>query len=357
MTKKIILVAGLIVVILLARKIVSNRTSTTEVMGYQDYVESVENGNTLVLQTGLRVELLGVVPGYTTSEVWLKNNVVGNLVTLVSDSGCEQNFLRTDDVIKAYATMERDGILTCVNRLVVNDCPDSSTLAYMTDSLFVGKSNSAPSIIIHDPALYMKQRTMLVAIGDNSIGTGFFISKTGVAATNNHVLDGTKPACVYLYTQDAEDSKIYSSRRRNIKNVLFTNAELDITIFSVDLENGEEIQYFNLIKKHEPVGRNCHILGNPQGLFASYGKGVISAYREDSNASGKKLVQYDIATNGGNSGGPVINDKGEIIAVHAMGWKQQSNGAAAQGLNFGIDALYLREILDRPEYNVNYGGK
>ena len=52
-----------------------------------------------------------------------------------------------------------------------------------------------------------------------------------------------------------------------------------------------------------------------------------------------------------------MNYKGEIIAVHAMGIKQESNGMAAQGLNFGIDILQVRPILESPSVDVDYGGK
>lgn len=320
-----------------------------KVMGYKGNVTNVENGNTLVLSSGFKVQMLGVAPNHERAELWIKNNLIGKTVQLVSDSKNEQTFNKIGETVKAYVIIEREGKKVCANRLVIEDNRDCAILAFVNDSTTMIPKKNAPTTI-NDKALYMKQRTMLVET-PNSIGTAFFINKYGVALTNNHVLDGSKPACVYLYAQDAEDSKIYSSRKRNIRNILWTNKQLDITIFSVELENGEESAYFNLIGSHEPVGNNCHILGNPQGFMASFGSGQISAYREDNDVKGRKLVQYNLSTNGGNSGGPVMNDKGEIIAVHAMGIK------SAQGLNFGIDILQVREVLDSPGVDVNYGGE
>lgn len=331
-----------------------NKPSGIKVMGYKGLVTDVVNGNTIVLNTGLKVWMLGVEPNRERAETWIRNNLVGKMVELVSDSGNEQTFNSVGTTVKAYVILISGNGKVCANRLLVNDNRDCASLAFMKDSSFV--ANDAVLVEITDKALYMKQRTMVVQTGDG-MGTGFFINEQGVAITNNHVLDGSSPTCVFLYSRDPDDSKIYSSRRRNILNILWTNKELDITIFSVQLENGEKVPYFNLVKKHEPQGNNCHILGNPQGLMASYAKGVISAYRDDESGRNRQLVQYDLATNGGNSGGPVMNDKGEIIAVHAMGIKQESNGMAAQGLNFGIDILQVRPILESQSVDVDYGGK
>ena len=350
--KKILIIVVAVFAVIFIYKKCKTIVTETPITGYQAIVANVENGNILVLNTGLRVQMLGVKENHERTEVWIKNNLVGKPVELVSDSGNEQGFTNYDDIVKAYVNIIINDTRICANRMLIADNKDCYTQAYLNDSTF--QSSDQIPTEIHDKALYMKQRTMLVETS-SGIGTGFFINKQGIALTNHHVLDGNKPACVFLYAEDAEDSKIYTSRRRNIRNILWTNDVLDITVFSVELEAGEEVPYFNLISNHEPQGNECFILGNPQGLYASFAKGVISAYREEDN--GRMLVQYDLATNGGNSGGPVMNSKGQIIAVHALGQKSQTNGAAAQGLNFGIDILQVRQIVDQPGMNINYGGK
>lgn len=352
MKKLLIIFIALAVGVFLWKNV--NKPSGIKVMGYKGIVTDVVNGNTLILNTGLKVWMLGVEPNRERAEAWIRNNLVGKMVELVSDSGNEQTFSTVGATVKAYVILTSENYKVCANRLLINDNRDCATLAYMKDSSFV--VNDDITVEINDKALYMKQRTMVVQTNEG-MGTGFFINENGVAITNNHVLDGNSPACVFLYSKDPDDSKIYSSRRRNILNILWTSRELDITIYSVQLETDEKVPYFNLIKKHEPQGKDCHILGNPQGFMASYAKGVISAYRDDDAVQGRKLVQYDLATNGGNSGGPVMNDRGEIIAVHVMGMKTETTGTAAQGLNFGIDILQVRPILESPSVDVDYGGK
>ena len=56
-----------------------------------------------------------------------------------------------------------------------------------------------------------------------------------------------------------------------------------------------------------------------------------------------------MTTNGGNSGGPVCDKCGQIVAVHELGDKSMQN------TNYGIDAMQLRVVLD--QLNLNYGGK
>ena len=125
---------------------------------------------------------------------------------------------------------------------------------------------------------------------------------------------------------------------------------MDISIFSVELEQGETVPYFDLASQRAAVGIDCATFGNPLGFTASYSAGHISAFREEERPNRKLLMmQYEMSTNGGNSGGPVCDKYGQIIAVHEQGVKN------AQGLNFGIDILQIRKILDGLEFN--YGGR
>lgn len=60
-------------------------------------------------------------------------------------------------------------------------------------------------------------------------------------------------------------------------------------------------------------------------------------------------MQYTMSTNGGNSGGPVCDEYGRVIAVHELGRKDLQN------VNFGIDILQVRDVLNG--LSINYGGK
>ena len=74
-------------------------------MGYKGLVTDVVNGNTIVLNTGLKVWMLGVEPNRERAETWIRNNLVGKMVELVSDSGNEQTFNSVGTTVKAYVIL------------------------------------------------------------------------------------------------------------------------------------------------------------------------------------------------------------------------------------------------------------
>ena len=326
----------------------------TAINGYQGVVERV-SGNVLVLTSGLHARLIGT-DGRSSFEMFLRGAYVGKQVTLYADSHSQkQNIVMGNDTVDVYA-IETGTLGYCINRLAVLQDPESYHPTEALDSTSVEPwvGPTPPPVPVGNLALYMKPRTFLIATPDG-IGTGFFISETGLAVTNWHVLppNKEKSSQAYLYQDDPDDSQIYSNKKRNIKNILWSSDMngLDITIFSVDLENGEKVAYFNVAKRRPIQGDQVSTYGNPHGLTASFSQGVVSAFRSDPYNENRnvQLVQYDMATNGGNSGGPVCDKFGQIVAIHELGDK------SLQNVNYGIDAMQLRQVLD--QLKLNYGGR
>ena len=364
--KKILIFAAIIAVIYFVFRDCHSDLGTP-ITGYKGIVSSAE-GNIICLQGGLRVKLIGVDDNRTDVQMFINNNFIDKEVTLYADSRLEQDFMSSDEIIRAYVVLDNGW---SINHLIVNEYRDAYSEKEMTDSIpFV--IPDTPPVEKTDLALYMKQRTFLIQTQEG-IGTGFFINENGLAITNWHVLRPGDQAIAVLYQNNPDDSKIYSDKKRNIKNILKCSElpnGLDITIFSVELENGENVPYFDLAKRHAQQGSSCATFGNPLGFTASYCTGHVGAYRPDihpfNNASGildlnhprpnVMLMQYDMTTNGGNSGGPICDKYGQIVAVHELGLKVGFDGNPAQGLNFGIDILQVRDMLDQLE-NIKYGGK
>lgn len=315
-----------------------------------DYVIEDVEGNTVIMTTGLRVKLLGIADDSKQAEQFVRNNCIGEEVNLVRDYDSE-DIIEADDEVHRYIIRPSEDDI-CLNTQIIDQYKmDVWDPQFVTDSLdtyiAIVKRNMPNNIA--DLALYMKQRTFLIETNDG-IGTGFFINEKGLALTNNHVLSGG-PARIWMYADDPDDSKVYTSKQRGIKRIDWTNPTLDITIFTVDLDNGETSPYFNLADRHAKQGDICATLGNPHGLTASYtGGGTVSAYRKDPYSDRNVTVmQYTIPTNGGNSGGPVCLPNGLVYAVHEMGDKSMQN------TNYGIDILQVRDVLD--QLGIKYGGK
>jgi S1-C subfamily serine protease len=330
----------------------SGQNSGTPINGYVGTVESV-NGNVLNLTSGLHARLLGVEPGRTDVEMFLRSQFLNKEVTLYADSHYNKQYIVTpNDTVDVYAV--ENGIKNfCVNRQVVREYPDTYHESEALDSTKWIGPTPIP-IEKKNLALYMKQRTFLIQTPEG-IGTGFFINEDGLAVTNWHVLkpgqEGSSIAV--LYQDDPDDSQIYSDKKRNFKNIKFSSGmeELDITLVTVDLENGEKVPYFDIVKQRPNQGDPVATYGNPHGLTASFTKGSVSAFRKDPFNPDRDvdLIQYDMPTNGGNSGGPVCDKCGQIVAIHELGDKTMQN------TNYGIDAMQLRMVLDKLQ--LKYGGK
>jgi hypothetical protein len=80
------------------------------------------------------------------------------------------------------------------------------------------------------------------------------------------------------------------------------------------------------------VGDDILVAGNPEGLEASFSKGIVSGIR-----SGSGLIQMDAAISPGSSGGPVVNQRGEVVGLAV------SSLVEGQNLNFAVPVRYLRE--------------
>lgn len=353
--KNILIVIAIVVVgIFFFRKCRNggNNNSGTLINGYVGTVESVE-GNVLTLASGLRARLIGVEENRTDVEMFLRSQFLNKEVTLYTDSHDQKQTIDSPtDIVNVYV-VENGTNTYCINRQVVIEYPDTYHEIEIRDSTGWVSASPQPTVK-KNLALYMKQRTFLI-VTQEGIGTGFFINEDGLAVTNWHVLSPGEEnnSVAVLFQDDPDDSQIYSDKKRNFKNIKWSSDTngLDITIITVDLENGEKVPYFNIAKQHPNQGDEVATYGNPHGLTASFTKGNISAFRKDPYNPDREvqLVQYDMATNGGNSGGPVCDKYGQIIAIHELGDQSMQN------TNYGIDAMQLRTVLDR--LNLKYGGK
>lgn len=355
MRKLVIIVAVIIIGVIGIRKCRGGnggQSSGTLISGYVGTVRAVD-GNVLTLTSGLHARLLGVESNRTDVEMFLRSQFLNKEVTLYSDSHHQTQYIITpDDTVDVYV-VENGSKDYCVNRQVVREYPDSYRQSEIFDSTgWVGLSPIP--IEKKNLALYMKQRTFLIQTPEG-IGTGFFINEDGLAVTNWHVLKPgqERDSKAVLYQDDPNDSEVYSDKIRNFKNIKWASDinGLDITLVTVDLENGEKVPYFDIAKQRPNQGDLVATYGNPHGLTASFTKGSVSAFRKDPFNKNRDidLMQYDMATNGGNSGGPVCDKYGQIVAVHEIGDKSMQN------TNYGIDAMQLRMVLEK--LGMKYGGK
>lgn len=190
------------------------------------------------------------------------------------------------------------------------------------------------------------QITMSDAIA-SSTATGFFVAK-GIIATNHHVIDkGIK-----------SNAKIWIGNRDN-KRFAYPLGKLlaDDPVHDVALVEVHESTMFHTSDKladvtplilstfkDEQVGDNIFIYGNPKGLTNTFSKGIISSFRDErgesiSTNTGVRF-QYDASVTHGSSGGPIFNERGEVVGI-------VTSGVGEANLNFGTPIEYVSALMKK----------
>jgi hypothetical protein len=171
-------------------------------------------------------------------------------------------------------------------------------------------------------------------------GTGFFISPNGLLATNSHVV-GSHPSVIVTLPS----GKSIGSAG------IFTEEGRDLAVIKIPVEGNAFLALSlappapgsDVIAIGSPglgADQGSRLIGNPQGaeLTNSVTKGVVSGIRQGTNGT---WIQTDVALNHGNSGGPLLNQMGEVIGVNTLGFSP----AGLNGINFSLAASELAQVL------------
>lgn len=163
----------------------------------------------------------------------------------------------------------------------------------------------------------------------DSGGSGFVISPDGLVVTNFHVVEGATSVKVHLGDRD------YPAEVKG------TDKATDIALLKIDA--GRPLRYLELGDSDAVrVGDWVMVVGNPLNLDKTVTTGVVSAKGRSigiSDASFENFIQTDAAINFGNSGGPLINMQGQVVAIAtAINW-------GAENIGFAVPVNTVKEIL------------
>ena len=163
-------------------------------------------------------------------------------------------------------------------------------------------------------------------------GSGVIISADGYIVTNNHVVDGADELTVTLN----ENSKEYSAR------VIGADKTTDLALIKIDAKNLPAIVIAN--SDDVKVGEWVLAVGNPLGLNNTVTAGIVSAKARPMNTGGiTSMIQTDAAINQGNSGGALVNTRGELIGINAM---LASPTGSNIGYGFAIPTSIVKKAVD-----------
>lgn len=169
------------------------------------------------------------------------------------------------------------------------------------------------------------------------LGSGIIVSDNGYILTNWHVA-GDKYSSCYVTLENGE---IYSG------NVVWADTDLDLAVVKI---NGAGLDYVTLGDSDKnKLGQEVWAIGNPIGIEfqRTVTSGIISGLDrtikiEDENGEAymEDLIQTDASINSGNSGGPLINEDGEIIGINTV------KITSAEGIGFAIPINIVKPVIE-----------
>lgn len=180
-------------------------------------------------------------------------------------------------------------------------------------------------------------------------GSGFFISPDGLAVTNNHVVSG---AATLEVTAGGDTDVSWNAR------VIGASECNDLALVQVDVD--EPVPYLDWSVEDISPGLEIYLAGFPLGdPEYTLVKGIISKAnaRGDTNwASIDETVQYDAQSQPGNSGGPVVDSGGDVVAVHYSA-SEQTNTSQFFGINSHLAQKVVQELMKGDFESVGLNGK
>ena len=168
------------------------------------------------------------------------------------------------------------------------------------------------------------------------LGSGVIISEDGYIVTNNHVIDGAEKLEVTL-----NGNKTYTA------TVIGSDANTDLALLKIDASGLDAIPFGDSDALR--VGEWVLAVGNPFGFTSTVTAGIVSAKaRSIGSATHSRqmgidaFIQTDAAVNPGNSGGALVNTKGELVGINTAIYSQTGNYA---GYSFAIPTTIVKKII------------
>jgi S1-C subfamily serine protease len=207
---------------------------------------------------------------------------------------------------------------------------------------------------------------------EHELGSGFVVHVDGesaIAATNYHVIEGAKKIVIFFPATDRDmkhglesDGYLEYQMERDLALVHFNLKGKKVTplkICDTVPEQGDSIMTFG-----SPVGqRNTIAFGNVSSvrggqevadlmehLAPMFGKNVYE--KQMSYTKDATWIQHTAPMSHGNSGGPLVNEIGEVVGLNTMNFAQEGTAIGGQNLNYSISAIHLKALLTKSLKNA-----
>lgn len=155
------------------------------------------------------------------------------------------------------------------------------------------------------------------------VGSGFILSAEGLIMTNEHVVRGADAITVTLHNRNEYDAVVVGADKRSDVAIIQIFPPQEETLHPVMIGDPNALQ----------VGEWVIAIGSPYGFENTVTAGIVSAKQRDTNDAYMSFIQSDAAVNPGNSGGPLLNVRGEVVGVNSQIYSRSGDFA---GISFAI---------------------
>lgn len=220
--------------------------------------------------------------------------------------------------------------------------PDSSVVVPKGLNFIHAASLVVPGVV-HIRALYSSGHYSINPLDGafrgptQSSGSGVIVSDDGYVVTNNHVIENASEIEVIL-----NDNRTYRAK------IVGTDPTTDLALLKVDEYNLQFVKYGN--SDNIMPGEWVLAIGNPFDLNSTVTAGIVSAkarnigiLRDKNNLQIESFIQTDAAVNPGNSGGALVNLKGELIGINTA--IATPSGSYA-GYSFAVPVSLVKKVVD-----------
>ena len=314
----------------LEKENIKNTSFTTSKSNYKMFNEEKKKknkigfGKSVVLPFFSGILGTALIIGICVNVPSIKENIVKQLVTINTTSSSD----------------EKDSNSTTINTQLI------SLQGYSDTAIGVAKKVQ-PSIVAITVEYSVNSIFNMTSGTAVAKGSGIIISEDGYILTNNHVINSSSSSSNYFYEIEKATKvtvKLYNDDTEYTGEIIGTDSQTDLAVIKIDKDGLTPAELGD--SSSVQVGEFAMAIGSPLGLDNSVTAGIVSAVnREVLDDDGNKYVaiQTDAAINSGNSGGALVNSKGQVIGINTL----KLSGTGVEGVGFAIPINSTKDIYEQ----------
>lgn len=260
----------------------------------------------------------------------IATTVVASFVSAVVGGACALGFYvgLNKEPAKALETSK-----TNTGSIVETSNPNLSqvSLTNYSDTAIYAAQKALPSMVSISVEYDVNYMGMKKAVAGS--GSGVILSEDGYILTNNHVISSADSSSFYQVS-DAKSIKvkIYGDDTEYSAEIIGTDSQTDLAVLKIDKTGLTPVEFGD--SSSVQIGEFVLAIGNPYNLDYSVTAGIISALNREMTVENTtyNVIQADCAINSGNSGGALVNSKGEVIGITTL----KLAGDGIEGVSFAI---------------------